>query len=156
MRIVSLNRAPSRVLRYRNAKPGGGGTCDARPAWLAFGEAFRAVAGVNGNHDTFGEESPDAFARRALVHILDGEAREVAGLLESVLLDAPDVLLLHQGPQGEQPRDKGSASVREALLALDEAPPVAFGHCHWAEPLVEVGGRQWLNVDGRAVVLRAA
>ncbi len=259
MRIVSLNRAPSRVLRYRNAKPGGGGTfvadlpvldgrvdalpegvdClvltsdlqgrelsgtrllgevvpaflrdevgvpasaiallagdlyaapradergatgDVRPTWLAFAEAFRAVAGVNGNHDTFGEESPSDFAQRARVHILDGQARDVDGLrvggvsgivgklskpnrkdrdtftrlLEDVLLDGAHVVLLHQGPEGEGPGDKGSPWVRDAILALDAPPLVAFGHCHWHEPLLEVDARQMLNLDGRVVVLRAA
>lgn len=159
-----------------------GATGDVRQVWRAFADAFRWVAGVCGNHDLFGEETSDGFARTLGVDILDGSVRDVGGLLvggvngivgklsrpnrkdeatfsrllEDVFLESPDVVVLHQGPVGNAPRDKGSIEVRETIEALDAPPLVAFGHCHWEQPLLEVGRAQMLNVDGRVVVLRAA
>ncbi len=167
------------------ASPGAelrGATGDVREVWRAFANSFAAVAGVCGNHDTFGEQSPADFARTEAVTILDGDLCDVAGLrvagvsgivgklskpnrkdeqsfsrmVDDVLLSGADVVLLHQGPQGNGPRDKGSPAARASITAMETPPLVAFGHCHWEVPLLEEGGRQMLNLDGRVVVLRAA
>lgn len=155
-----------------------GATGDVRPVWEAFSATFASVAGVNGNHDTFGEQSAADFAHHAGVQLLDGEVRTLLGLrvggvggivgkptkpnrkseahfqdlLARVLRGGADVVLLHQGPDG--PGERGSPTVRTAIEAVEAPPLVAFGHCHWAVPFYEVGRRQLLNVDGRVVVLR--
>lgn len=159
-----------------------GATGDVRSVWRAFGSAFSAVVGVMGNHDLLGEDKLEAFARREAVTILDGEVKTIEGLrvggvsgivgkvtkpnrhteegfqskLEAVLADDPDIVLLHQGPSGDEPRDKGSPAVRQTLEAVSRPPIVAFGHCHWTMPLTKDERRQWLNVDGRVVILQRA
>jgi hypothetical protein len=61
------------------------------------------------------------------------------------------------GPEGPEPdlRHRGSAALRQSLEQLDSRPLVAFGHCHWPDPLVESQAGQLLNVDGRAIILEA-
>ncbi|GDX80186.1 hypothetical protein LBMAG42_19970 [Deltaproteobacteria bacterium] len=158
-----------------------GSTGDVRTVWRAFANTFGAVAGVAGNHDLFGDQTMEAFAKSEAVHLLDGACATLRGLrvggvsgivgkttkpnrkddetfirlLEDVLLDTPDVVVLHQGPDGASPRDKGSASVRATLTAVEAPPIVVFGHCHWEAPFLEEGRSQLVNVDGRVVVLRA-
>lgn len=159
-----------------------GATGDVRAVWEAFASVFRAVAGVSGNHDLYGPETPVGFGRANGLHVLDGDVQCVAGLrvggvsgivgkptrpnrkdeetfdrlLADVLLDGPDVVLLHQGPNGTGARDKGSARVRATLETLDTSPLVVFGHCRWEEPFTETEGRQFLNIEGRIVVVRGA
>jgi Icc protein len=147
-----------------------GGLGDVTPVWHTFAQHFRWVAGVLGNHDLL-PESPGAGC-----HVLDGKAKSLDGLrvggvggivgksskpnrrppdeftdlLARVLIQSPDVVLLHGGPDdGER---LGEPVVREALEAY--APPLAvFGHCHWDEPLGRLEtGTQLCNVDGRVVV----
>lgn len=158
-----------------------GSTGDVRTVWRAFANTFAAAAGVAGNHDLFGDQTMVAFAKSEAVHLLDGACATVRGLrvggvsgivgkitkpnrkddeafirmLEDVLLHTPDVVVLHQGPDGPSPRDKGSASVRATLTAAETPPLVVFGHCHWDAPFHEEGRSQLVNVDGRVVVLRA-
>lgn len=159
-----------------------GASGDVRSVWLAFAERFRWVAGVAGNHDTFGTaRERERLCQRPGLHLLEGEVREVdeglrvggvggiigrtdkpgrreeadfLGVLGGVLQAGPEVLVLHQGPDEPVREYRGSAGVR---VTLDEerAPLVVFGHAHWDEPLgVLPRGGQVLNVDGRAVLLR--
>ena len=157
-----------------------GASGDVRSVWLAFAERFRWVAGVAGNHDTFGTpRERERLCQRPGLHLLDGEVREVDGLrvggvggiigrvdkpgrreeedflgvLGEVLGAGAEVLVLHQGPDEPVREYRGSPGVR-AALDVERSPLVVFGHCHWDEPLgVLSRGGQVLNVEGRAVLL---
>lgn len=84
------------------------------------------------------------------------EGSEFLALLAQVLEAAPQVLMLHQGPDGPGPGQRGEPEVRELIEAAGCAPLVLCGHCHWNEPLALLdGGVQVLNADARVVVLRA-
>lgn len=146
-----------------------GGLGDATPVWHAFVDRFRWVAGVLGNHD----EMPTLPG--AGCHLLDGRVAKLDGLsvggvggiigsagkanrrpaeaytaaLSRVLCQSPDVVITHCGP--DVTGRKGDIYVREAFEAY--SPPLAvFGHCHWDEPLGEIGTTQLCNVDGRVIV----
>lgn len=165
--------------------PGGdkrGASGDVRDVWYAFAAACRWVAGVAGNHDTFGSERD---RRRLLsepnVHLLDGEVVDLDGLViggvggimgnpkkigrrsEDDFLEAlnraidgqPSVMVLHEGPHGE-PGQPGDTAIRETV-ELGEVPITVCGHSHWKKPLAVLsGGWQALNVDARAVILTVA
>lgn len=161
-----------------------GGSGDVTAVWEAFAQRFAFVAGVPGNHDTFGPflVPPRHLTCLEHVHFLDGDIAEVrewtvAGLggiignpsklhrrtdddylrLLRDLLDLhPDVLISHDGPDAPLQGYRGSSLVRE-LLEASRPTLVVRGHAHWKEPLVKLaGGTQVLNVDARLVVLREA
>lgn len=152
-----------------------GGYGDVAPVWEAFASRFAWVAGVAGNHD-----DTSRVARVPGVHLLDTEEVSLGGLrlggvglvtgdparvgrrdeeeqlarVELVVERAPDVLLLHEGPEvsSEQPGHAG-------LRALLERHPVGLtvcGHVHWEQPHGRLGAGSVLNVDARAVVLTRA
>lgn len=103
-----------------------GGHGDVRPLWLAVRDAFRAVAGVPGNHDLIGDGIGriKQFQREHRVYFLDAQVAHVRGLkidgvsgvigplhrpfrraeedflrgLDEVIAEAPNVVVLHQGP----------------------------------------------------------
>jgi Icc-related predicted phosphoesterase len=155
-----------------------------REVWAAFARRYGAVAGVLGNHDLLGPELPTDFAARLGLTLLDGQVAPLLGLrvggvcgvvgkltrpnrrsepeflrlVEDVLVESPDLLLLHMGPEGPEPdqRHRGNAALRQSLEQLEPPPLVAFGHCHWPDPLVETRAGQLLNVDGRAIILEVA
>lgn len=156
-----------------------GGTGDVTSVWQAFAECFQWVAGIPGNHDTFGEPPQRRPRFPARMHFLDGDVVEVSGLriaglggiigqarrpnrrseadylatLRRLLQPRPDILLLHEGPDGPNPSQRGLSQVRDVLLELGQVL-VVRGHAHWPEPLAEFdGGLQILNVDARVVVL---
>jgi Icc-related predicted phosphoesterase len=153
---------------------------DVRPVWRAFARSFRWVAGVAGNHDTFGAgHDRGAAFREPRVHVLDGDVVDLDGLrvaglggivgdpakpgrrderefvreLKRLIRANPDVVVLHHGPDTQRGELRGHPAVRRAL---DRSGPllVVCGHAYWPEPLAEVrGGAQALNVDSRVVVL---
>jgi hypothetical protein len=159
-----------------------GGAGDVREVWLSFADRFRWVAGAAGNHDLFGANPHDRERFRAHpgVHLLDGhvvlldgmrvggvsgvigdpmrpnrrvEADHVAAIRKVVGL-APEVLLLHDGPDVPGTSLRGSPVMREAV-ADSPGLLVVRGHKFWETPLLEVADRvQVLNVEGRAVLLR--
>ena len=161
--------------------PGGdkrGATGDVREVWTAFAEAFRWVVGVAGNHDVFGtEKERSRIESLANVDILDGSRTEHDGItlggvsyvvgnpekvgrceeseffaaLDLVLEEAPDVVILHEGPNGDA-RQPGNVGVRRAIEAAG-AGLVVCGHSHWDEAFARVGQTQVINVDARVVVL---
>ncbi|MCY1039722.1 metallophosphoesterase [Corallococcus sp. bb12-1] len=160
-----------------------GASGDVRSVWRAFGEHFRWVVGVAGNHDTFGGPREQArFQQQPGLHLLDGETADLEGLrvggvgcimgrgdkpgrreepehlrlLGDTLSQAPDMLVLHQGPDIPGTRLRGSTAIRLALPER-EGPLVVCGHAHWETPLASLpGGAQVLNVDSRAVLLQRA
>ncbi|HEY0135022.1 MAG TPA: hypothetical protein VGB85_13100 [Nannocystis sp.] len=159
-----------------------GATGDVRSVWRAFAGAFRWVTGVAGNHDLFGgKQEHSRFTREAGVHLLDDESVVLDGLriagvggicgnpnkpnrrapeefLAAVrrgLGRKPHMLVLHEGPDGDDPRLRGNSEIRAAVAASRAI--VICGHVHWDRPLVTLpGGAQLLNVDARAVLLERA
>jgi Icc protein len=147
-----------------------GGLGDVQPQWDAFGRAFRWVAGVAGNHDTFqGRCEADAFRRRpGDKHLLTGDpltlnldgltlgglcgvignghkpwrrsTRETTRSLRAVLAARPQILVLHEGPNIPDARLLGQGLVRDLI---DDAPAPTLticGHCHWSSPLAQTPG----------------
>lgn len=158
-----------------------GGIGDVRSIWQDFHRRFRWVAGVAGNHDSFGDCHADfeAFKQTTNIYFLDGTIERIddlniagiSGLISTkqkpfrhppkiyrqlirALLDrSPDILILHEGPSFAELKLRGNDTIR---AELDKYPSVLTicGHCHWRQPLVDVPqGGQVLNVDGRAVIL---
>jgi len=152
-----------------------GGFGDVAKVWEAFAENFAWVAGVAGNHDDVTAISP-----MVNLHVLDGRMVELdgiriggvggiigdknkkmrrgtdefLGLVDRVIDQRVDVLVLHEGPHGNEDQ-RGNEDVRTTL----EAGAVAFtvcGHCHWETPLASHESGQILNVDARCVVLRVS
>jgi 3',5'-cyclic-AMP phosphodiesterase len=160
------------------AKRGASG--DVSAVWEAFAHHFRWVVGVQGNHDLFGGAKE---RRRLLsvpnIHLLDGEvanvdgmsiggvglatgkpskhgrrpAGEFLGLLGTVVVEQPQLVVLHEGPDGSRAQ-RGNGAIRDMLV--DAMTPLTIcGHKHWPEPTFEPqDGVQFVNVDKRAVVLQ--
>ena len=149
-----------------------GGFGDVSTVWHAFADRFAWVVGVAGNHDDVSNVKGDN------VHVLDGTTVMIDGLrfggvggvignpskpgrrdqerhldaLLDVIRQEPDVLVLHEGPHGDD-RQLGNAEIRAAIEA-SEVPFTVCGHVHWRDPLVELQRSQILNVDARVVILR--
>ena len=150
-----------------------GGFGDVASVWQAFADRFAWVVGVAGNHDDVSNVEGDN------VHVLDGSTVVIDGLRfggvggvignpnkpgrrdEAAHLDAlldviraePDVLVLHEGPHGDDAQP-GNADIRAAIEAGKTAFTVC-GHVHWHEPLAELERGQIINVDARVLILRA-
>jgi Icc protein len=166
------------------AEPGStrrGGLGMVEPVWSAFAETSRWLAGVLGNHDQYDGAPPNEKANSVRrVALLDGDIVDLDGcrlggvggiignprmprrkseqhfleLLEKVVLDRPDILVLHESPKGLDREWPGKTSILECLLRL---PPtlVVCGHCHWPTPLLSLpNGTQICNVDARVLVVR--
>lgn len=156
-----------------------GGTGDVTHVWQVFGDSFQWVVGVPGNHDSFGEPPQRRPRFDGRLHYLDGDEATIEGLriaglggiigkitkphrrseedylatLRRLLQLGPDVLLMHEGPDGLHAGQPGLAQVREVLTA---GPPclVIRGHSHWDPPFAELpSGHQVLNVDARVVIM---
>ena len=157
-----------------------GGSGDVSSVWRAFGEQFAWVAGVAGNHDSFGPNSNAAPRFSGNLHYLDRSRTNIDGLriagvggiignpkrmrrrteddflqaIKDVLEQPADIVLMHEGPDSPLQGFRGSTMVRQ-LIELLRTPLVVRGHAHWNEPFVELdGGVQVLNVDSRVVILR--
>lgn len=156
-----------------------GGTGDVSGVWNEFRQWFAWVAGVAGNHDLFGDQNSVQPDRCDRMHFLEGDIAEINGLriaglggiigkptkpqrrteedysrtLTSLLRGHPDILLMHDGPDGLENAQPGNSMIRDLL---QEEPPglVIRGHSHWLNPFAEFScGLQVLNVDARVVVL---
>ncbi|WP_212842556.1 metallophosphoesterase [Catellatospora sp. IY07-71] len=157
-----------------------GATGEVTEVWLAFAAAGCAlVTGVLGNHDllpegalagldpapapldggslTFGGVRLAGVGRIVGDPTRPGRRAEPAHLavLDTVLRTGPDVLILHEGPPGRQPAQRGNPAIGERIGRA--APPLTVcGHMHWPEPLSSLGTGHVLNVDSRAVLLRTS
>ncbi|MEU8074760.1 metallophosphoesterase [Catellatospora citrea] len=154
-----------------------GASGDVADVWLAFAAAgCRLVTGVRGNHDVLGpsdlaglDPAPTPLDGDAVVHggvrfagvggIVGDPARpgrraeaDQLARLGRALATAPDVLVLHEGPTGSRPDQRGNAVIAERIRRGAPAMTVC-GHVHWPEPLSALGGGHVLNVDSRAVLL---
>lgn len=152
-----------------------GGFGDVAPVWAAFAARFAWVVGVAGNHD-----DASTVPRLPDVHLLDGDEVELKGLrvggvglvagdprrpgrrdeeeqlarLELVAETKPDLLVVHEGPEGG-PGQPGSKPFAEMLLRHPVGLTVS-GHVPWEQPLGALGDAQLLCVHQRVVVLHRA
>jgi len=153
-----------------------GASGDVTDVWRTFALAgCPLVTGVAGNHDAIhaGELDADATA------VLDGTVVERGGVriggvggvigdpakrgrrsegdflrgLGAVLDEAPDVLVLHEGPPG-QGAQRGNPMLGEVLARRGVGLTVC-GHVHWSRPVARLGDGHVLNVDARVIVLTA-
>ena len=149
-----------------------GGHGDVAPVWAAFAERFAWVVGVAGNHDDVA-----AVATGPRVHLLDGDQREVGGLriggvgqiigdpskrgrrdeddqLARLAMagDGADLLILHEGPPGTGPAQRGHPAIGAAVAEL-RVPLTVCGHDHWPDALATTHHGQIVNVDARVVVV---
>ncbi len=159
-----------------------GASGDVRSVWRSFADQYRWVAGVAGNHDTFGTAAEQAaFAREDRVHLLDGHVIELDGLrvaglsgiigkqgrrwrrspddylaqIRKLLAQSPDILILHEAPAGLDSDQRGNADLAACLAQASRKLLVVCGHCHWPRPLSRAGEVvQILNVDSRAILLQ--
>ncbi len=158
-----------------------GGLGDVRSVWQDFRCRFRWVAGIAGNHDSFGTTPAefDEFTKTSNLHYLDGrmvrvDEIDLAGisgiigskekpfrrpekvyreLIGNLLKQFPDILILHQGPSDPDRKLCGNDSIRSELID-NESVLTICGHVFWKEPLTTLPrGGQILNVDGRVVIL---
>ncbi len=158
---------------------GRGGTGDVTQVWHAFADEYSWVAGVAGNHDTFGE-STRMSSSRSNVYFLDNERAEISGLqcaglggvignpkknfrrteedffnaVENLLSLETDVFIMHDGPDFSEPGFRGIQKVRE-IAEFTKPGLIIRGHSHWPRPFVELaGGVQVLNVDATVAILK--
>jgi len=158
-----------------------GGTGDVTSVWSAFAEGFAWVAGTPGNHDLWGESTQCRPRLSAGAYLVDGEAKEIGGLriaglggiigkcsrpnrrseaeymqlLHQIVQSRPDILMMHDGPCGAAPDQRGLSRACE-ILRDSEMGLVMRGHAHWAQPLAEFADNlQILNVAERVVILMA-
>lgn len=156
-----------------------GGTGDVTGVWQAFADSFKWIVGVPGNHDMFGSSQAPSRRIASNADYLDGESVVVDGLkiaglggiignpgkphrktdqdftrhLEHVLFQEPDIVVLHDGPDGSEKGQRGSPVIRQTLECHAETLLIR-GHAHWAQPLAQLAnGSQVLNVDCRVAVL---
>ncbi|MFC7272918.1 metallophosphoesterase [Paractinoplanes rhizophilus] len=154
-----------------------GASGDVLDVWLAFAAAgCPMVFGVAGNHDQVSAAQVAELGPG--VALLDGDRRDYGGitvagvsgivgdparplrrpekeflrLVEKAITPATDILLLHEGPRGEQANQRGNASVRE-LLARRPPSLTLCGHVHWDVPVAALGDGHIVNVDARVAVL---
>lgn len=156
-----------------------GGTGDVTAVWNAFAEFFLWVAGVPGNHDLFEETSQSRLRLSARARVVDGTQANVGGLriaglggiigkttrpnrrsedgylqtLSHLAQSRPEILLMHEGPCGPNPGQRGLSQALE-ILRGSGVELVIRGHAHWTQPLAEFeDGLQILNVAERMVIL---
>ncbi|WP_254514043.1 metallophosphoesterase family protein [Anatilimnocola floriformis] len=149
-----------------------GGTGDVTSAFNALARIASETAAVLGNHD---ELNPHELLTE--VRVLDGKTFHsrsftiggVSGILgnprknnrktEEEFLTAiehctdrcANVLLFHQGPQGNGPQQAGLDLINAALEPCRDLL-VLCGHCHWDEPFHQEGQNLFCNVDGRVLI----
>lgn len=151
-----------------------GGHGEVAPVWRGFADGFAWVAGVAGNHDDV-----STVARAAHVHLLDTDRVACGGLriggvgliagnpdkrgrrgqddqlerIEVIATSEVDLLLLHEGPHGEDAdAQPGHPLIRE-IVERARVPLTVCGHVHWDAPVARHAGGQILNVDSRVIVL---
>ncbi|SCL28973.1 Predicted phosphoesterase [Micromonospora pallida] len=155
-----------------------GASGDVTDVWLAFAVAECAfVVGVAGNHDEV--DAAEVAAMRPGIRLLDGDRFAAGGVLfggVGGVTGAPDrpgrrgerdflaeiakltgtppvdVLVLHEGPSGDEPEQLGNTAVRRLL---ERRPPAltVCGHVHWDHPVSRLGAGRTVNVDGRVLLL---
>ncbi len=156
-----------------------GGSGDVHAVWRAFANRFKWIVGVAGNHDLYGDSLAPSRAIASNAYYLDGDHVVVDGLtvaglggiignprkpqrktdqdfanqLVELLLEEPDIVVMHDGPDDVDRAQKGSPIVRHTIESA-EATMVIRGHAHWIQPMAQLAnGTQVLNVDCRVAIL---
>ena len=156
---------------------------DVRQVWNAFRQRFGWVAGVLGNHDQLGATPAELnrFVQQPNLFYLDGTTCSVAGLsiagisgiignptkplrrsadeylsmLARLRQTKPDLIILHPSPSVPKSHYLGADELG-AAYERQEYPLTVCGHISWPQPLAELqNGTQILNIDSRAIILRA-
>ncbi|BDA69255.1 unknown protein [Rivularia sp. IAM M-261] len=156
---------------------------DVREVWHAFRRQFRWVAGVAGNHDSFGtkEEDIQLFKQTKGIYYLDGEIAKngelnIAGVsgiigrpskpfrrrendfiheIRKLVKQAPDILVLHEGPDYPRHNLLGKSSIRLELEEINKNTKllVICGHSYWKIPMIVLkNGIQVVKSDSRVIV----
>jgi Icc protein len=149
-----------------------GGHGEVGDVWATFAERFAWVVGVAGNHDDVA-----SVPRGENIHFLDTEEVVIAGMriagvglvtgdparrgrreeeeqlarIELVAERRPHILLLHEGPLGDE-EQPGHEGIR-AIIDRCGVGLTVCGHAHWQIPIATRGGAPVLNVDSRVAVL---
>jgi len=157
-----------------------GGTGDVRLVWQMMSEAFGEVWGVAGNHDTFREAGEDYRALSRPPHnCLDGKVVDSYGLriggvsgslsssnkeyrkktaevfsrlLGDVLLNEPDILVLHLPPFANE-RNVGSEMVSNLIIDSGYEGLIICGHVPWKDRVQKVGKATCLNTHEAVMTL---
>jgi hypothetical protein len=159
-----------------------GGRGDVTAIWELFTSGMRWVVGVPGNHDSFKttETGKVEWTGSGTCHLLDGatadvDSMRIAGLggvigrsekpfrrvepdylaaLRRLCGAGPDLVVLHQSPDGRQEGCDGSVPIRDCLESMTPRFVVS-GHTLWREPLATLhNGSQVLNVAGCVAVIK--
>lgn len=158
-----------------------GASGDVRSVWNQFNDSFEWVAGVAGNHDSFGSDKEKTqFESTEGIHFLHnstvllngiklgglggiiGRSDKLNRLDESDYLEKLskltkkelDVILLHETPDFPSLNQIGNARIREVLESGSEST-VCCGHCHWEKTSVLLNNNaQVLNVDAKVLLLK--
>ncbi len=158
-----------------------GASGDVRNVWIEFNNYFDWVAGVAGNHDTFGDESEkERFKKHKNIHLLCKKIIELDGLkiggisgiigradktnrvdeseflssLTSLSKQELDFTLIHETPDFPKFNEIGNSKIREHIEKLS-AMRICCGHCFWDISLVDFANKtQVLNVDSKVVLMR--
>ncbi len=152
-----------------NKRGGHGGVED---VWAAFAGPFAWVVGVAGNHDDVARVVTDdrvavldtaAVTRDGLrlggVGLIAGNPAKLGrraeddqlDRIELVAVSGVDVLVLHEGPRGDDAQP-GHPLIRR-VVEEHAVPLTICGHVHWDEALARHARGHVLNVDTRVVVL---
>ncbi|BAY12776.1 metallophosphoesterase family protein [Calothrix sp. NIES-2098] len=151
---------------YAEVNRRGGVVGDVREIWLAFNRRFRWVAGVAGNHDSFGNTPLEfqSFQQHRNIYYLDGEIKrngdlslagisgiigkkgkpfrrpekEFLKIIRLLVKQSPDILILHEGPNDPQGNLVGQESIRRELekINITNNLLVICGHSYWKVPMI--------------------
>ncbi|MFK7970931.1 MAG: metallophosphoesterase [Bacteroidia bacterium] len=158
-----------------------GASGDAREVWITFKQHFDWVAGVAGNHDTFGtKEEQSDFQSSPGIHLLHKEHLQIDGLsiggisgiigrkgkpnrveegdflitLKRLLKKGLDLVLLHETPDFPELGFIGNPKIREVIEQAKDAT-VCCGHCFWGKTIVKTGHNTTImNLDSKVVILK--
>lgn len=158
-----------------------GGLGDVRKVWDTFRNSFKWVAGIAGNHDSFGNKVRfEEFKKTEGIYYFDKEFKEIEGvkiagisgiigkpgrvnrrseedyleILKNLLKKNPDILLLHQTPNNYVEGLGGDENITK-IIENSNQTLVFCGHYHWNRPILEFSNKtQVLNVDSRVVILK--
>ncbi|HID98770.1 MAG TPA: hypothetical protein EYP59_00560 [Thiotrichaceae bacterium] len=159
-----------------------GGLGNVELIWRYFAHYFRWVVGVAGNHDQFNGQCQfgTVFRHQPNIYPLHGEVINldhlsiagISGILgqpekawrhslkewtqmsQKVLAKAPNILVLHEGPDIPNTRLGGNRKIRQTLSTVKTQLLVICGHTYWKQPLVSFSDNiQVLNLDSRVVLL---
>lgn len=158
-----------------------GSSGDVKVVWNKFNAIFKWVAGVAGNHDSFGEHYElQEFKKQKGIYLLHKEIISldniriggISGIignpekpnrveqtdylssLKQIIKKQPDFVLLHETPDYKELKLIGNSLIRETIENSLESK-IFCGHCNWNKSLNQYkNGTQVLNCDSKAIILK--